>query len=54
MSDYIKILFLGLLNKLSFFLKLVKNSITYIISNTSIFKVNCIINKIATKLFIFD
>ena len=39
------LLFLGFLNKLASFSKFAKNSITFVISNIFIFKVNFIIRK---------
>ena len=45
MTNLIDLLFLNLLNKLSFFSKLIKNSIILVISNTFLFSANYIITK---------
>ena len=49
MIDYVNLLLFSFLDKLGFFLKLIKNSITFVISNIFIFKVNFAIDKNNTQ-----
>ena len=52
MTDYINLLFLSFLNKLEFFSKLTKNSITLALSNIFLFRANYVISKSATQIFL--
>ena len=51
MTDYVDLLLLKFLNIFSFFSKLMKNNITFIISNTFQFKANSIMNEGLNQLF---